>query len=636
MAKASGSFLQAIEKRLGWDHCGVARGALLVSPIDVCWSLCAVRLARGIRGDTRRYNDRMTATSIDIKAHLSELLRAALASVAPGLTAEIHLERPREASHGDYASNLALQIARQLKENPRKIADRLVHELPRSSWVTRAEVAGAGFINFFVSPAAKTAVIHLVLARGDAYGQGVKKPGRIQVEFVSANPTGPLHVGHGRGAAYGASLASLLAFAGHEVCREYYVNDAGRQMDILALSTWLRYLEIFGERVPFPANAYQGDYVRTMARQIKEAHGDRYVHPAAAVLACVPPPEPDAEAHLDGLIAAAKDLLGEEWHYIHQHALAEQLADCREDLEEYGVHFDCWFSEKSLYDTGMVEKAVAELERRGHIYVQDGAKWFRSSRFGDVKDRVVQRENGLYTYFASDIAYHWNKCQRGFVKIIDVWGADHHGYIARVKGALTALGLDADVLEVALVQFVSLWRGGAKVSMSTRAGSYITLRELREEVGNDACRFFYLLSKQDNPLDFDLDLAKSQSNDNPVYYIQYAHARIASVLAQWGGHPATLATADLSPLGSPHELALAARLAAFPELIQSAARERAPHALAFWLRELAAEFHGWYNAERLLVEDEARKLARLALASAVRQVLRNGLTILGVSAPDSM
>ncbi len=581
----------------------------------------------------------MSTQPTDIRLHLADLLRVALTSVAPGQSAEIHLERPRDPTHGDYASNLALQLARSLKENPRKIAERLARELPRSAWVLKAEVAGAGFINFTMVPAAKTVAVSAVLAQGDHYGQGTKKPGKLQVEFVSANPTGPLHVGHGRGAAYGASLASLLAFAGHEVCREYYVNDAGRQMDILAVSTWLRYLESCGEVVPFPPNAYQGDYVRDMAQQVKDAHGDRYRHPAAAVLACVPPAEgegADVEAHLDGLIQSGKDLLGEGWFYIHQHVLSEQLADGRADLEEYGVHFDCWFSERSLYDTGMVAKAVTELEKRGHIYVQDGARWFRSTHFGDEKDRVVQRENGLYTYFASDIAYHCNKFERGFTQIIDIWGADHHGYIPRVKNALLALELDATALDVALVQFVSLFRGTEKVSMSTRAGSYVTLRELRGEVGNDACRFFYLMRKQDQSLDFDLDLAKSQSNDNPVYYVQYAYARVCSVLAQWGGDERELAAADLTPLASERELALAAKLAAFPELIENAAKDLAPHALVFWLRELAAEFHAWYNAERLLVDDEAQKLARLALAVAVRQVIRNGLRLLGVSAPDSM
>jgi len=578
----------------------------------------------------------MAITNQDIKTHLVDLLRAALASVAPEAAVEIQLERPRDPSHGDYASNMALQLARSLKENPRKIAERLVKELPASAWLLKAEAAGAGFINLTLVSAAKTAVVAAVLAQGDAYGRGRRKPGKLQVEFVSANPTGPLHVGHGRGAAYGASLANLLAFAGYEVCREYYVNDAGRQMDILALSTWLRYLESFGEIIPFPPNAYQGDYVRDMAAQVRLAHGERYLHPVAAVLACVPPPEADLEAHLDGLIAAAKDLLGEEWYYIHQHVLSEQLADCREDLEAYGVHFDCWFSERSLYDTGMVARAVEELERRGHIYIQDGAKWFRSTTFGDEKDRVVQRENGLYTYFASDIAYHANKFERGFTRVIDIWGADHHGYIPRVNGALQALDFDIDALHVALVQFVSLYRGTEKVSMSTRAGSFVTLRELRSEVGNDACRFFYLLRKQDQSLDFDLDLAKSQSNDNPVYYVQYAHARVCSVLAQWGGDERLMPTVDLAALSSERELALAAKLAAFPEMLENAARDYAPHAVAFWLRELAAEFHAWYNAERLLVDDEAQKMARLALAIAVRQVIRNGLQILGVSAPDVM
>ncbi|MDK9723729.1 MAG: arginine--tRNA ligase [Sterolibacteriaceae bacterium MAG5] len=589
--------------------------------------------------------------SFDPKAHLAELLHAALQSVAPETPADIHLERPKQASHGDFASNLAMQLARALKDNPRKIAERLVRELPASPWLEKAEIAGAGFINFTLAPAAKTQIVRNVLTAADGFGRGTAPEGcrKVQVEFVSANPTGPLHVGHGRGAAYGASLASLLAFAGYQVCREYYVNDAGRQMDILAVSTWLRYLELFEEYVPFPPNAYQGGYVREMAEQVKATHQDRYVHSAEAILACAPPAPPrredgaytkdekeQLESHLDGLISAAKDLLGEEWAYVHQHALTEQLADCREDLEAYGVHFDCWFSERSLYDTGMVAKAVAELERRGHIYVQDGAKWFRSTDFGDEKDRVVQRDNGLYTYFASDIAYHANKFERGFDKVIDIWGADHHGYIPRVRGALKALDIDDGKLDVALVQFVSLFRDGAKVSMSTRSGEFVTLRELREDVGNDACRFFYLLRKSDQALDFDLTLAKSESSDNPVYYVQYAHARICSVLGQWGGEAGGLAAADLGSLQSERELALCARLAEFPEVIAASARDYAPHAVAFYLRELAADFHGWYNAERLLVEDEQAKLARLALAVAVRQVLRNGLRILGVSTPEAM
>ncbi len=586
--------------------------------------------------------------SFDPRSHLTALLQVALDSVAPDSRgASILIERPKQASHGDFATNLALVLAKPMKANPRDVAARLVRDLPASPWLEKVEVAGAGFINFTLTAAAKTRIVADVLNAGGDYGRSRTGGGRkVQVEFVSANPTGPLHVGHGRGAAYGASLACVLAFAGFDVTREYYVNDAGRQMDILATSAWLRYLDLHGEAVPFPPNGYQGDYVRDMAAQIRDARGARYVHPAAAVLACVPPLPPadradeeakrEREAHLDGLIAAAKDLLGEDWAYVHNHVLTEQLADCRNDLEEFGVHFDQWFSERSLFDTGLVERAVARLEEAGHIYPQNGAKWFRSTAFGDEKDRVVQRENGLYTYFASDIAYHLNKYERGFDRIIDIWGADHHGYIPRVKGAVQALGLDPARLEVALVQFAVLYRNGQKTSMSTRSGEFVTLRELRREVGNDAARFFYVLRKSDQHLDFDLDLAKSQSNENPIYYIQYAHARICSVLGQWPGDVAALASFDLAPLTHERELAVCGLLRKFPETIEAAAADYAPHQIAFYLKDLAAEFHAYYNAERLLVDDEALKGARLALAAAVRQVLRNGLRLLGVSAPEQM
>ncbi|MGE5027186.1 MAG: arginine--tRNA ligase, partial [Betaproteobacteria bacterium] len=473
--------------------------------------------------------------------------------------------------------------------------------------------------------------------QGADFGRGALGQGqKIQVEFVSANPTGPLHVGHGRGAAFGMSLASVLEAAGYKVTREFYVNDAGRQMDILALSTWLRYLELNGIQVAFPANAYQGGYVRDMARLIHEAHGDRYAHQPVAVLDSVPAHEEDAEGHLDGLIANAKKLLGEGYAYIHNLALTEQLEDCRNDLTEFGVTFDSWFSEKSLFDTGLVERAVATLEKHGHIYLQDGAKWFRSTHFGDEKDRVVQRENGLYTYFASDIAYHLNKFERGFDRVINIWGADHHGYIPRVKGALTALDLDAERLIIALVQFAVLWRGAEKLPMSTRSGNFVTLRELREEVGNDAARFFYVLRKSDQHLDFDLELAKSQSNENPVYYIQYAHARICSVLEQWGGQPVELTDAETAVLAGRHELALMSLLNDYAGVVESAARELSPHLIAYYLKDLAGEFHSYYNAEQFLVADEGLRLARLALITAVRQVLRNGLALLGVGSPEKM
>ena len=584
----------------------------------------------------------------DVKTQLTTLLQQALASVAPSATdTPIQLERPRDPSHGDFATNLAMQLARALKKNPREIAQQLVRELPPSSLVTAAEVAGAGFINFRLDAGSKTSVVNAVLSEKENFGRSTAGGWqKVQVEFVSANPTGPLHVGHGRGAAYGASLSSLLTFAGWDVTREYYVNDAGRQMDILGLSTWLRYLEQYDVTVPFPPNAYQGSYVRDMAGQLKNAHGDKYVRTADAVLSGTPGlPEAgrsddDAkqqrEQHLDALIARAKALLGPDWEYVHQHALTEQLADCRDDLEQFGVHFDVWFSEKALYDTGLVARCVDLLEKKGHLYVQNGARWFRSTAFGDEKDRVVQRENGLYTYFASDIAYHLNKFERGFDKVINIWGADHHGYIPRVTGAVKALDLDADKLQVALVQFAVLYRNGQKASMSTRSGEFVTLRELRGEVGNDACRFFYALRKSDQHLDFDLDLAKSQTNENPVYYIQYAHARVCSVINQWAGDWENLLDADLSLLNHPRELAIANQLGQFREVIETAARELAPHMIAFYLKDLAGEFHGWYNAERMLVDDPALRDARVALAAAVRQVIRNGLAILGVSAPESM
>jgi len=587
--------------------------------------------------------------SIDSKTLLTELIRAALKSVAPEhADTAIVLERPRQAGHGDFATNIAMQLARTLKRNPRELAGLLCAELPPSKWVEKVEVAGAGFINFTFAPAVKTAVVCDALAQGRDWGRGAVKGVKVQIEFVSANPTGPLHVGHGRGAAYGASLADVLAFAGFEVSREYYVNDAGRQMDILALSTWLRYLAQFGVEVELPSNAYQGDYVIQMAQELRIAHGNRFARVTAAdVLAGAPelPPversddkeaKAQREQHLDVLIGNAKRLLGEDYQWVHGFVLNEQLGDVRDDLQEFGVRFDKWFSERSLFDTGLVDRAVSQLERAGHVYVQNGAKWFRSTAFGDEKDRVVQRDNGIYTYFASDIAYHLNKYERGFDRMIDVWGADHHGYAPRVKGAVEALGLAPARLDVALVQFAVLYRNGQKTSMSTRAGEFVTLRELRNEVGKDACRFFYVLRKSDQHLDFDLDLAKSQSNENPVYYVQYAHARACSALRKWGGELAELSAADASALGSEHELGLCARLAAFPEAVQTAADDYAPHQIAFYLRELAAEFHSWYNAERMLVDDETVKLARLALAGAVRQTLANGLALLGVSAPESM
>jgi arginyl-tRNA synthetase len=571
------------------------------------------------------------------KARVAALFAAAVRHVAPDQAPAIELERPKQESHGDFACNVAMPLGKQLRRNPREVAADIVAAMPASDLVDRVEIAGPGFINVFLRAAVWREVPAAVLRSGGGFGRvDLGRGEKLQIEFVSANPTGPLHVGHGRGAAYGASLANVLAHAGYDVKREFYVNDAGRQMDILALSTWLRYLALCGEIVPFPANAYQGGYVGTMADGIYALHGERYRRAAADVQAGVPPADEDAEAHLDALIANAKHLLGADYAYLHGYALEEQLGDCRNDLTEFGVCFDTWFSERTLHESGMIERALEQLRKHGHLYTQDGAHWFRSTAFGDEKDRVVQRENGLYTYFAADIAYHLNKFERGFHRVIDVWGADHHGYIPRVKGALAAAGIDAERLVVALVQFAVLYRNGQKASMSTRAGEYVTLRDLRAEVGNDAARFFYVLRKSDQHLDFDLDLAKSQSNDNPVYYIQYAHARICSVLAAWGGVSADLLEADLARLQHPQELALMRRLAEFPDSVAAAARDLAPHIIAYYLRDLAADLHALYNACQFLVDDAPLRDARLCLIDATRAVLSEGLALLGVSAPDKM
>lgn len=581
-------------------------------------------------------------TETNFRTHLAGLLQQAVRTI-PGAdhAARIEFVRTKQESHGDYSCNLAMQLARSMGKNPREIAASLVAALPASPFLEKVDIAGPGFINLFLKISAKQAFVGLILKSGEAFGHSHAGGGqKIQVEFVSANPTGPLHVGHGRGAALGASLASILSVTGYAVTREYYVNDAGRQMDILTLSVWLRYLERHDVIIPFPGNAYQGDYVRDIAGLAQQVHGEKFVHQAEAVLQDIPDGEPasggDPEVRLDSLIARARQLLGQDYSTLHALVLEEQLGDCRDDLNEFGVQFDEWFSERSLFDSGKVARAVALLEERNVLYRKDGARWFRSTAFGDEKDRVVQRENGQFTYFASDIAYHLDKFERGFEHIINVWGADHHGYIPRVKGAMQALERDADRLEILLVQFAVLYRDGKKATMSTRSGEFVTLRELRQEVGNDAARFFYVLRKSDQHLDFDLDLAKSQSNDNPVYYIQYAHARVCSVLDQWGEDTATLADTDTSVLDSPAERSLLQKLIDYPDVIDAAAQERAPHLVAFYLKELAGEFHSYYNATRFLVPEIPLRLARLALIMAVRQVLANGLGLLGVSAPEKM
>lgn len=561
------------------------------------------------------------------------------------LQPEIKIDRAREAAHGDFATNLALVLAKPCRQSPKVLAEQLVQAMPANDLVERIEIAGAGFINFFIKPAATAAVIQQVIDQGERYGQCQQGQGqKVILEYVSANPTGPLHVGHGRGAAYGATLANLLKTAGYEVHAEYYVNDAGRQMNILAASVWLRYLEACGESLPFPANGYKGDYVQDIAASFKQQHGSGYVHPWSKIAEGLPADEPaggDKELYIDALIEKARHLLGEKgFIQFHQHGLHAVLDDIKEDLAGFGVQFDRWFSEQSLMTDGSIHNGINALKESGFCYEQEGALWFKASEFGDEKDRVLIRANGQHTYFASDVAYHWNKYDRGFDRVIDIFGADHHGYFARVKAAMQALGHDETALKVLYVQFAILYRGGERVQMSTRSGSFVTLRELREEVGNDAARFFYASRKPEQHMDFDLDLAKSQSNDNPVYYIQYAHARICSVLRQlkekglsWDE---TVGLQRLDLLQEPQEKALIDALNRYPEVIAAAAPVCEPHQVAYYLRELATALHSYYNAVVLLCEAHDLRAARLCLLKAVRQVLNNGLTLLGVTAPEMM
>ena len=553
------------------------------------------------------------------------------------------VEPARAAAHGDFASNIALLLGKEAGLPPRDLAQRIIERLPPNELIDKTEIAGPGFINFFLKKGAFQAVVREILDQRQRYGDADLGRGqRVLLEFVSANPTGPLHVGHGRAAAHGAACAGLLRKAGFAVECEYYVNDAGRQMDILAVSIWLRYLTHFKPTLPFPHNGYKGDYIKEIALELKEAHDDRF-HKGSEedltnriVLDHLVP-----EFRMDQLIRYAKDTLGaDNYRLILKAGLDSIRAGIEADLKAFGVEFDRWFSERSLLADKRVEACIEELEKNNRVYLKDGAKWFRSGEFGDTKDRVLVRENGEPTYFASDIAYHRDKIERGYDRLINIWGADHHGYIARVQAALQALGLRAEKLEIRLVQFVSLFRGKERLPMSTRSGEFVTLKALQEEIGRDAARFFYVSRKGEQHLDFDLELAKARSNDNPVYYIQYAHARICSVFRQAAEKGYDYRAAEVGPhlaaLTAAHEIALLRALANYPAVIEKAAGAREPHQLAHYLLDLANDFHRCYNAGRFLVEDEQRRTARLALAEATGEVIRNGLAILGVSAPESM
>lgn len=558
----------------------------------------------------------------------------------------IHIERTRDKQHGDFATNVALTLAKSMGKKPRELAELIKANIPASTLIERIEIAGPGFINFYLASDAKFRIVTRILQKGDQFGQSLQGAGeKIHIEFVSANPNGPLHVGHGRGAAYGSVVANLLSAIGYDVHREYYVNDAGRQMHILTVSIWLRYLEQIGETFSFPSNGYQGDYVVDLAKRLYQEVANTYHHPAKAVFHHVRDDlrdgHGDADAHVDDLIKNAKSLLGATaYQHVFKLGLDTMQSDIRSDLAEFGVHYQTWFSEQSLTDTGALNRALTKLQDAGHLYKQDGATWFRATHFGDDKDRVVVRENGEVTYFAADVAYHLNKLERGFTKIIDVLGADHHGYVPRLRAVLAALGADAACLQTPLVQFAILYRGKERVQMSTRSGSFVTLRELRHEVGNDAARFFYVMRKADQHLDFDLELAKSQSQENPVYYIQYAHARICSVFRQnqERGYslPGSIDSNDLALLESGYEHDLVEKLAQFEEVLHNAAKQLEPHVLCHYLRELAHSLHTYYNAVPFIVEDARVRNARLNLILATRYVLANGLRHLGITAPESM
>jgi len=557
----------------------------------------------------------------------------------------IHIERTRDKTHGDFACNVAMTLAKPARRAPRDIAQELINSLPEAAEIDKVEIAGPGFINFFLNAAVQYQHIDSILEQADQYGRSQLGAGKsVQVEFVSANPTGPLHVGHGRGAAYGAAVADLLDAVGFKVHREYYVNDAGRQMDILGTSVWLRYLDLCGEELVFPSNGYKGDYIWDIAATIHREHGDAFRHPANVVFDNITDDEPaggDKELHIDALIIRARELLGEQ-HYglIFDTGLDTILDDIRRDLQDFGITYQDWFRERSLTRTGKVERTIERLKASGHTYEKGGAVWFRSTDYGDEKDRVIVRDNGLTTYFASDIAYHADKLERGFERVIDIWGADHHGYVPRVKAAMQALGDDASKLDVLLVQFAILYRNGEKAQMSTRSGEFVTLRELREEVGNDAARFFYVMRKSEQHMDFDLDLAKSQSSDNPVYYIQYAHARVCSVMRQleekqlqWDR---TDGATHYEQLTEQHEQDLISMLGRYPEVLEASALNHEPHQLTHYLRGLANHFHTYYNAHTFIVDDAALRNARCNLIQATRQVIHNGLSLLGVSAPETM
>lgn len=586
-----------------------------------------------------------------MKEQLQRLLNSALKKMQTegklpmSISINAQIDSTRDKSHGDFTSSIAMSLAKTCGQKPRDLAQLIINYLAPLDSIETIEIAGSGFINFYLSAKATLLVIENILQQEENYGcSKIGNGKKINIEFVSANPTGPLHVGHGRGAAFGDTLANLFETLGYQVDREYYVNDAGRQMHILAVSVWLRYLSLFNELPRFPDNAYRGEYILDIAKKLQITHSDLLVRPLDAIFQDLPKDGEQGgnkEAYIDSLINRAKELLSEhDYSILFDAGLKTILNDIKEDLSQFGVNFQQWFLESSLVTNGDIKKGITMLKQRDHLYEKDGALWFRATAFGDEKDRVIVRENGQTTYFASDIAYHLNKYERSYDQIIDVFGADHHGYAPRIRAFLQALHLDPDKFHVLLVQFAILYRNKQKVSMSTRSGDFITLRELRQEVGDDAARFFYIMRKNDQHLDFDLDLAKSQSADNPVYYIQYAHARVCSVMRQltekkieWHKQEGL---EHLSLLKESHEIQLTYRLQRYAEILHTATTNHSPHMLAHYLQELANDFHSYYNAHQFIVADRTLRNARLCLIMATKQVISNGLTLLGVSSPEIM
>jgi len=582
-----------------------------------------------------------------MKDQLQELLTKCVQDlISKGILNEmpskIRIDHTKDNSHGDYATNIALMLSKQAKMSPIELAKIIIDQFEQKNFIKKIEIAGPGFINFFISQESSSSIVNEILVQAASYGcSDIGQGKKVLLEYVSANPTGPLHVGHGRGAAYGATVSNLLRNAGFIVDNEYYVNDAGRQMDILTVSIYLRYLTICGEDLRFPDNGYQGQYINDIAQGIYETSGQKFHLKSDLVFenVCRDGTEGgDKEVHIDQLIEKAKSILGDGFKAVFEVGIESILSGIKNDLAEFGVVFEKWFSEQSLIDSGLSESCISKLKDSKNLYEKDGALWFKTTNFGDEKDRVVVRDNGNHTYFASDIAYHLDKLDRGYDKIINVWGADHHGYIPRVKASIEALGHNSDKLEILLVQFANLYRGGSKVQMSTRSGSFVTLEDLRAEVGNDAARFFYILRKSEQHMDFDLDLAKSKTNENPVYYIQYAHARICSVFKQADEKELELdvSQANLSLLTEEIEKDILRELSRFRSVLESSAIQYEPHQLAYYLRDLSNHFHSYYNACKFIVDDKNLTQARLALINATQQILKNGLSILGVGAPESM